>query len=152
METIQREHALRPGISTDRERVWQIKRRCLRGYVEQTWGDWDDDIQRGQFDTDFDPGEIHLISVRGDDVGYISARNEPQEILLLNLMVLPEFQNRGIGTAVLNQLQTVARTLYVPIRLRVMKVNPARQLYERMGFTVYAETATHFRMVWKPSV
>jgi hypothetical protein len=34
----------------------------------------------------------------------------------------------------------------VPTVLQVLKVNPARQLYERLGFRRVGETATHFKM------
>lgn len=35
---------------------------------------------------------------------------------------------------------------YLPVRLRVLKVNPARRLYERLGFKVVEEADTHYLM------
>jgi ribosomal protein S18 acetylase RimI-like enzyme len=34
--------------------------------------------------------------------------------------------------------------------LTILKVNPARRLYERLGFTVVGETETHFRLEARP--
>lgn len=44
-----------------------------------------------------------------------------------------------------------ARALRVPVRLRVLKVNPrARAFYERLGFVCAGETETHDLMEWTP--
>ena len=143
-------HTLRPATAADRDWLWQTKTRCLRGYVEQTYGAWDEDIQRARFDATFDATEMQIISVAGREAGFLAAKHEPAEIQLFNLMIAPEFQNGGLGTAVLRELLAGARARRVPVRLQVMKVNPARGLYERLGFTVTEETPTHFRMRWQP--
>ena len=144
------DYVLRPATAVDREWMWQTKRACLRPYVEQTWGVWDEDAQRANFDDSFEPSEVHIIRVGDRDAGFISARNDPFEIRLFNIMIAPEFQNQGLGTAVLEQLQEVAHRLAVPVRLRVLRVNPARRLYERLGFRIIEDTPTHHRMEWLP--
>ena len=42
------------------------------------------------------------------------------------------------------------RTRGVPVELQVIKVNPARGLYERLGFVVAGESETHWEMHWEP--
>ncbi|NJN01027.1 MAG: GNAT family N-acetyltransferase [Leptolyngbyaceae cyanobacterium RM1_1_2] len=49
----------------------------------------------------------------------------------------------GIGTALLNNLILEALQSRIPVRLRVIVVNPAKSFYERLGFFV-AETTTEF--------
>ena len=145
------EFARRQATAADRDWLWETKSRCLRGYIEQTYGPWDEDIQRARFDASFEPGEIQVISFGGRDAGFTALRREPKEVQLFNIMIAPEFQNRGLGTAVLRDLLAGARRRRIPVRLQVMKVNPARRLYERLGFVVTEETATHFRMAWRPA-
>jgi ribosomal protein S18 acetylase RimI-like enzyme len=56
-------------------------------------------------------------------------------------------QNRGIGTEVIRSVIAEAkRTTDGAFDLSVLKVNPARRLYERLGFGVIEETKHHFRM------
>jgi hypothetical protein len=44
-----------------------------------------------------------------------------------------------------------ARALGVPLRLRVLKVNPrAYSLYQRLGMFRSGESATHHLMEWRP--
>ena len=144
------EFARRPATAADCDWLWETKTRCLRRYIEQTYGRWDEDIQRARFDASFEADEIQIITVGGNDAGFTALRREPKDIQLFNIMIAPEFQNRGLGTAVLHDLLAGAQARRVPVRLQVMKVNPARRLYERLGFVVSEETPTHFRMVWEP--
>lgn len=143
---------LRPAVANDCAWLWETKTRCLRTYIEQTYGAWDEDTQRARFDATFSPEEIQIATVEGHDAGFIHARQDADTLQLFNLMVAPEFQGRGLGTALLRHLQTQASQHRVPIRLQVMKVNPARRLYERVGFTVIPseEIPTHYRMIWRP--
>jgi ribosomal protein S18 acetylase RimI-like enzyme len=43
-------------------------------------------------------------------------------------------QRQGIGTRVLQMLTEEARRVGKPITLGVVKINPARRLYERLGY------------------
>jgi ribosomal protein S18 acetylase RimI-like enzyme len=146
-----RPFTLRPATPADRPWLWETKKLCLRTYIEETWGFWDEDVQRAHFDTTFEPAEISIVSLAGRDAGYIAALRGPQEIQLFNIMIAPEFQRCGLGTAVMRDLLAEAQTRRVPVRLQVLKVNPARRLYERLGFATFEETATHFRMRWQPA-
>jgi GNAT superfamily N-acetyltransferase len=54
----------------------------------------------------------------------------------LAIALLPETTGQGIGTQLLTHLLTAARPVYPAIALSVRVTNPARYLYERMGFVV----------------
>jgi ribosomal protein S18 acetylase RimI-like enzyme len=63
---------------------------------------------------------------------------------------LPEFQRDGIGTELVRRMLQRAKELDVPVRLRVLRVNPAKRLYERMGFVVTSEEPERFYMQSAP--
>ena len=64
--------------------------------------------------------------------------------LVIQLFLLPEHQGRQIGRRCMLLIMEEARQLGLPVRLRVMKVNPrALAFYERLGFTCTGETDTH---------
>ncbi|MBV9467962.1 MAG: GNAT family N-acetyltransferase [Abitibacteriaceae bacterium] len=52
----------------------------------------------------------------------------------LAIAVLPQYQGRGIGTALLEHLLYTARAEFKAVSLNVRADNPAVRLYERMGF------------------
>ena len=73
-------------------------------------------------------------------------RRLPDEVRLDRVFLLPECQNRGIGTRLVRDVLAEARAAGLPVRLRVFRVNPARRLYERLGFVATGETDTHALM------
>jgi ribosomal protein S18 acetylase RimI-like enzyme len=57
-----------------------------------------------------------------------------KEIRIMDLTVLPGFRGRGIGTLLLSSLATESDASGVPLTIHVERGNPARRLYERLGF------------------
>ena len=55
------------------------------------------------------------------------------------IALMPAHQRHGIRSSLLRQIQVAAATRGVPVRLNVLKVNPACALYERLGFAVVGE-------------
>ena len=66
---------------------------------------------------------------------------------LARLFIRPQFQNRDFGTQIMQEILMRADQKRLPIRLRVLRVNPARRFYHRIGFRLAAEDATHYTMV-----
>lgn len=64
----------------------------------------------------------------------------------LAISVLPSFRGQGIGTELLTELLSQAPS--DQIGLSVQNSNPAKRLYERMGFSTMRESAEESVMVW----
>jgi ribosomal protein S18 acetylase RimI-like enzyme len=61
--------------------------------------------------------------------------------------ILPAFQGRGAGTAIVRDLVADDRAQDLPVTLQVLKENPrTRRLYERPGFGVTGENDTSHLM------
>ena len=142
--------ALRSCRPDDAAFLFRLHRVALGEYVAATWG-WDDDDQRRRFEEAFNPEVQQIITVGGVDAGVlrVAERKDFLEVGLLEL--LPEFQRQGVGTKLMNQVLEGARARGVPVRLQVLRTNAgARRLYERLGFVVVGETATHLQMTKIP--
>lgn len=59
----------------------------------------------------------------------------------LAIAVLPDHLGKGIGTQLLTHVLDAAKKHYSSVVLSVRATNPARRLYERMGFVVFGKTA-----------
>ncbi len=94
----------------------------------------------------FNPKLIQIILVNKVEVGMLQISKRNGELYLGNFLVTPAFQNRGIGTAVLKKVLDQGKLLELPIKLKVLKKNRAKNLYERLGFTVTGKTDTHYIM------
>jgi predicted N-acetyltransferase YhbS len=76
-------------------------------------------------------------------------RYEDKVLFLEYVAILPEHQNRGLGSEVVRDVLRSAAERGVPVRLSVLKVNPVRKLYARMGFQTLV--ATNSDTTWKRS-
>jgi ribosomal protein S18 acetylase RimI-like enzyme len=138
---------LRPATPDDYDFVFSVHCAAMRPSVEPIYG-WDEDWQSSYLQEHFNPDERQIIRYGGADVGYISVAEQESRLLLQTIGILPEYQGRGIGTTLIRRLQRRARLRGVPLRLQVLKGNPARGLYERLGFKVFDATDTHYQLEW----
>ena len=72
--------------------------------------------------------------------------DEADRVYIDYVAILPRFRNQGIGAQVVQEVIAAAAAKGQPVALQVLRGNPARRLYERLGFVVTEETAEHFRM------
>ena len=139
----------RPAEVNDRTFLWDLHVATMRDYVERTWG-WDEGFQKDHFRKTFSTEHLRILTCGDHDIGALETHLHPDHLFLARISILPSHQNRGIGTRIVRAIRREAAERNLPLRLQVLKVNPARQLYERMGFTTDGETATHFLMVLSP--
>jgi ribosomal protein S18 acetylase RimI-like enzyme len=118
----------------------------MREVIEKTWG-WDDMWQRGDFERRFGAYLASIIECEGRATGGLLLESKPDSIYIHELQVLPEYQGRGLGTAVVQQVIQQGASRGVAVTLSVVAANArAKQLYERLGFEVTTFEAPFFRM------
>ena len=113
------------------------------------WG-WDDEEQAAYLDEHFRPGEgWSIVQVDGEDAGRLVVAESVDELYLAEIGLLPAWQGRGIGTAIIRSLTRDAAAAGKPLILRVLHVNTrARALYERLGFIPVRDIETHAYLRW----
>jgi ribosomal protein S18 acetylase RimI-like enzyme len=141
---------LRETSQNDAEFLYRLHRVAMQAYVLQTWGQWDEVWQYRYFSENFDSSICQIIVVDKKDVGVISVLRRETDIFLRHIEVLPEYQRQGIGTQLILSLAVEASAKTLPLTLQVLKVNPAQELYERLGFLITSETDTHYLMTKTP--
>lgn len=137
--------SLRPATRGDYDFLWWLHRVTMRPYVEATWG-WDEAWQSHYFQQHFDPASRDIIEADGVTVGCISAERHEERIFLAVIEIAPDYQNRGIATTLIRALLDEGDRTALPVELSVLKANPARRLYERLGFSMVGETGSHIVM------
>ncbi len=134
---------LRNATPNDSEFAYLVKRAALRDCVERVWG-WDEEEQRQLHAGRFSARNCRIITLAGTDIGIVVAALTPDALHVHQLFILPAHQGRGIGRWCMSVVMEEARQLGLPVRLRVLKVNPrALAFYERLGFRRTGETDTH---------
>jgi ribosomal protein S18 acetylase RimI-like enzyme len=140
--------ALRPSSLEDIDALFAIHRAAMREYVSQAYGPWDDAWQAQFFRDHFDIDVRKVILFDGAMAGFFDVIDRGDELFVSELVIEPLYQRRGIGSELLRRTQAAAARRALPVRLQVLRVNPAKALYERLGFEVYGELEHHWQMEW----
>lgn len=141
--------SLRQARAEDLEFLWDLHVASMKDYVEATWG-WDETWQRDNFVSHYEPNSAEIIQCDGEDVGLLTVSSLGAFVFLKQLALLLSHQRKGIGSYLVKDIVTRAHSDRCSVLLQVIKVNPARGLYERLGFRVCGETATHYSMINEP--
>jgi len=97
----------------------------------------------------FYPGAAYQIVVAGGrDIGRMYVDETPREVRLMEITLLPEFRGRGLGGSLVRGLMQAAGRSGRKVSLHVELENPARRLYERLGFRPVQEEGVYILMEW----
>lgn len=82
------------------------------------------------------PNASYDLIVSGDDVlGRLYVHRGEQAWVVLDIALLPEHRGTGIGTKLLSEVVAEAAAAGRPVQVHVERDNPARHLYDRLGFS-----------------
>lgn len=117
---------------------------------EELFVKWQFDLQRREYDARFPDADYFVILIDQLPAGRIWIGRDSEQIRLLDIALLPEFQNRGAGTILLRRLIEEAGQAGKPLRHMVFVLNnDAHRFYERLGFVVIEEFGAYKHMEWK---
>jgi ribosomal protein S18 acetylase RimI-like enzyme len=102
--------------------------------------------QQRWYETAYPRAEHQIILLNGAPAGRILVSRAPDFALLVDIALLTEHRNLGIGTRLLRELIEQSEKAGIPVRLQVTKTNPARHLYERLGFVKTGEDEMYVQM------
>lgn len=91
----------------------------------------------------FANAEYYIVMLGERKVGRIYVDRRADEIRILDIALLPEFRNQGIGTRLVRNVIEEARHIKKPTRIHVELGSREIQFYERLGFTKIGEIPTH---------
>ncbi len=99
------------------------------------------------------PDASYNVIIQGDKVIgrlYVNLYH-PSDIRIIDIALLPDYRNQSIGSSILKDLQQHCRSVGKVLSIHVEQFNPAKSLYERLGF-IHAETydQVYILMKWYP--
>lgn len=90
-----------------------------------------------------------IILKDGVAIGRLYVAKRDGGLRLVDITILSEHRGAGAGTKLVRDLQAEAEREGLPLRLQVMKTNPAFRLYERLGFEVTEDESAYFQMEYR---
>lgn len=92
-----------------------------------------------------------LILLDGEPIGRLYLTQWEDEMRVIDIAILPEYRNRGIGRAIYDDIMAEAKAAGKTVSIHVEQNNPARRLYDRLGFRPEGdESGIYVLMVWHP--
>lgn len=147
-------YRIRPAAPSDVSFLGNVSLAATQGRLP---ADFDEDAWRAGFaqwslECIDDPStDLNVIEVDGRRAGRLRITRTANSVELNGIQLHPGVQNRGIGTAIIGELQSEATGRGVPLQLHVERDNPnARRLYDRLGFTKIGEDGAEDILQWSP--
>lgn len=100
----------------------------------------------------FPAAEFALIVHDDSVLGRAVIHRSDEEIRLVDLALLQQHRNQGIGTWLIGNLRSEAQKTGRPLRLSVFADSPAIRLYERLGFREVETTPPYHQMEWRETL
>jgi len=132
-----------PADETYREFSYQVKKAAEGEYITSMFG-WDEDVQRDFHARAWQEQKPDVITYDGRLIGTIATIESEDCVEIGQFFILPEYQNKGIGTHLLESILDRADRSGKNVTLRFLTNNPVKSLYVRNGFRlVYTSEVAH---------
>ena len=141
-----------PYTDEDYKFVYEVKKNAYKKYVEQYYGEWNEEEQIKYFNSFISlvKDNAYIIVCEDKKIGFYNGElldNENYDIG--NICIIPEYQGKGIGTKLLKDI--LEKYKEYNIKIQYFKSNPVGVLYKRLGFITNGESKFHYKMK-KPKI
>ena len=109
------------------------------------------DAQTRHYAEHFGNANFDIIELDGQPVGrlYVDARAD--DIRIIDIAILPQFQRRGLGSHFLREILAQGQASDCSVSIHVERNNPALELYRRLGFERVHDEGIYYLMTWRPT-
>jgi len=94
----------------------------------------------------------HIVLLDSRPIGRLWVARQEDGYDLVDIAILPDLRNKGIGAVLIQRLQADAQQAKLPIRSMVQRFNPGSlRFHQRLGFQIVREDVMHFYLEWRPA-
>ena len=108
------------------------------------------DAQDSYYRAQFPDASYQLIFNDADAVGRLYVFRDASEIRILDITVLPQYRNAGIGTSLIRDLIAEADRSGKASTIWVEQFNPSQALFRRLGFAMIQDDGYNHLLEYAP--
>ena len=112
--------------------------------------DWQFQSQHSYYRDNYPGASFHIIVLDGVAAGRLYLHRREREIRIIDIALLPGHRRKKVGSTLLRELMAEARASGSLLSLHLESLNPARTLYERLGFKKAGENGIYELLEWRP--
>jgi ribosomal protein S18 acetylase RimI-like enzyme len=123
---------------------WSVQEK--QGFIQQQFM-----AQHEYYQKNYIGAGFYLIVKNETPIGrlYIHENYQEDIIRIIDIAILPNWQNQGIGKSILEDILAEGNLIKKNVSIHVEAFNPAKHLYERLGFEKISETnGVYHLMQW----
>jgi ribosomal protein S18 acetylase RimI-like enzyme len=124
--------------STRAEELSVLQPSQREAFLEMQWR-----ARQQDYGTRYPDAEDQIVVVAGMAAGRLLVARQSDDLVVVDIALLPPFQGRGIGSWLLKRLLAEAARTQSVVRLHVALSNPALRLYRRLGFSQVSESGPY---------
>ena len=141
---------LRPVEPSDSEELFRIHLASMGAYLAEAFGEWSEVADREHHEKWMQDGRAQVITIGDRTAGALEVVRDDDALWLRRIELDPRLQGQGLGSAIVREIQELAREQGLRVVLDVFPHNPARRLYERLGFREVDRQGPYLKMEWDP--
>ena len=138
---------MRRGNSADEPWLFELFKATMRDHIDAVWG-WEELLQKEGFNTSLPAKNFLILELESNPVACLHISDKSDHLLLDMILVEPNWQQQGLGSQLIFIAQESARQKEKPIRLSVLKTNPALAFHQKNGFKVIEDDEHSYKMQW----
>lgn len=123
---------------------------------------WGEDEKQAFIDMQFDAQHRHyqkhypdalwlVVEMKGVPVGRLYLERWTSEHRIIDIALMPASRGKGLGQAILRDVQDDAAMAGKKVGIHVEKANPAMTLYHRLGFETIEDKGVYDLLLWTPA-
>lgn len=140
---------LRAAVEDDLPFLLQLRLQTMNEHLIASGASVSSEVHLQRVQARFECAQI--VTLEDRPIGLLKAVREGPCWELMQIQISPPLQGQGLGRRLVQQVIDDARKAGASLKLSVLKKNPARRLYERLGFTVVAEHDRAYDMLLEAS-
>ena len=110
---------------------------------------WQFDAQTVHYDEQYAGADFLVLEQDGVPIGRLYVDRREDEIEVIDIALLPECRGSGLGSRLLHDVLREAEQSGKRVKIYVENFNPARRLYDRLGFQHVDTNGVYHIMTWK---
>lgn len=107
--------------------------------------------QREHYQRYYPGASFQVIEIDGKAAGRLYIERWESEIRVMDICLLPKFRGQGVGGQLLGEILEEGQRQGKTVTIHVEQYNPARRLYDRLGFEIIEDKGVYLLMRWTPS-